>query len=350
MDPEDEEEIEWMKKLKRNENSGQIEKTRENISIILENDLQLKGKMVYDEFSNRGIVTGALPWNKTDEERLWKDVDDAELRTYLETVYRITGDKKIDDVLLAYCHKYKINKVKKYLEELKWDGVKRVDTLLHDYLGAENNVYTQEVMRKSMVAAVARAMGLYVKWDQMPILSGPQGIGKSTFLRMLGKNWFSDSLQTFEGKDASETIQGTWINEIGELASMNRSELNSVKLFLSKVEDIFREAYGRRTEKFPRRCIFFGTTNSSDFLRDSTGDRRFWPVDVGIVSPQKSVFKELGVEVDQLWAEAFCYWQLGEDLLLSVEAQKIAEEEQKNHKELNAKEGLIKEFLEKNIP
>ena len=349
LDPEGEE-IEWMKKLKRNENSGQIEKTRENISIILENDLQLKGKMVYDEFSNRGIVTGALPWNKTDEERLWKDVDDAELRTYLETVYRITGDKKIDDVLLAYCHKYKINKVKKYLEELKWDGVKRVDTLLHDYLGAENNVYTQEVMRKSMVAAVARAMGLYVKWDQMPILSGPQGIGKSTFLRMLGKNWFSDSLQTFEGKDASETIQGTWINEIGELASMNRSELNSVKLFLSKVEDIFREAYGRRTEKFPRRCIFFGTTNSSDFLRDSTGDRRFWPVDVGIVSPQKSVFKELGVEVDQLWAEAFCYWQLGEDLLLSVEAQKIAEEEQKAHKETNSLEGLIEVFLEKEIP
>ena len=343
------ENIDWVTLLKTDSN-GNIKSTRENIITILENDEQLKGRMVYDEFSHRTLVLDALPWNKITEERIWDNVDDAGFRTYLESRYGIVGDKKVDDGFITYSHKYKVNKVKKYLESLQWDGIERVDTLLHDYLGAEDNSYTRATMRKSMVAAVARAMGLYIKWDYMPILSGPQGIGKSTFLRMLGGNWFSDSLQTFEGKEAYESIQGVWIIEVGELASMNRSELNAVKLFLSKVEDIFRGAYERRTEKFPRRCVFFGTTNSSEFLRDSTGNRRFLPIDLMVYQPVKNIFKELPEEVDQIWAEAFCYWQLGEELFLTGEALEIAQREQENHKETNHIEGMILDYLEIPIP
>ena len=189
-----------------------------------------------------------------------------------------------------------------------------------------------------------------VKYDYMPIFSGPQGIGKSTFLRLLGRKWYSDSLQTFEGKEASEMIQGVWINELGELNGLSRSDLAAVKQFLSRTEDIYREPYGRRTNIYPRRCVFFGTTNDAEFLRDSTGNRRFWPVDVGINPPTKDVFKDLEDEVDQIWAEAFIYWQLGEPLYLTGEAEQIALQEQEAHRESNAKEGIIQEFVNRPVP
>src|SRR5690606_2790431 len=261
------------------------------------------------------------PWDPRKERRQWTDVDDAGLRHYLERVYGITGKDRIFDALSLCAHKNRINDVKDYLTSLKWDGVKRLDTLLIDYLGAEDNVYTRAVIRKSLAAAVARVMTPGCKYDYVPILVGPQGIGKSTFLRLLGKDWYSDSLQTFEGKEASEMIQGVWINELGELSGLSRAEINAVKQFLSRTEDIFREPYGRRTNRYPRRCVFFGTTNEDEFLRDRTGNRRFWPVVVGVQEPKKNVFRDLPEEVDQIWAEAFLAWQLGEPLYLTGEAE-----------------------------
>jgi predicted P-loop ATPase len=184
----------------------------------------------------------------------------------------------------------------------------------------------------------------------MPILTGPQGIGKSTFLRILGQSWYSDSLQTFEGKEASEMIQGIWINEIGELSGFNRSETNAVKQFLSRTEDIYREPFGKRTKAYPRRCVFFGTTNDSEFLKDRTGNRRFWPVDVGIKPAKKSVWNLLPLEVDLVWAEAYLYWQLGETLYLTGEAEAAAKTEQEAHAESNAREGIILEFINRPVP
>lgn len=185
---------------------------------------------------------------------------------------------------------------------------------------------------------------------QMPIFTGPQGIGKSTFLRILGKDWFSDSLTSFEGKEAAELIQGTWINEVGELTAMTKQETNAVKQFLSKTDDIYRAAYGRRTNKYPRRCVFFGTSNEEEFLKDMTGNRRFWPVDVGVHPAKKSVWQELPREVDQIWAEAYSYWLLGEPLYMSKEEEQLAEEMQESHREASGKEGLIRAFLEQPIP
>ena len=205
-------------------------------------------------------------------------------------------------------------------------------------------------MRKTLCAAVARAMDPGCKFDTMLILSGAQGVGKSTFFSILGKQWYSDSMMTFEGKDAAELVQGYWIIEAGELTGMNKSEMNTVKQFLSKKEDVYREAYGRRTVAFPRACIIVGTTNDTEFLKDRTGNRRFWPVDLGKQEAKKNVFRDLPVELDQIWAEAYVRWQMGEPLYLIGEAAKAAEEAQESHKEVSPKEGIIQEFLEKWIP
>ena len=192
--------------------------------LVLENDPLLKGRIVTDEFASCGLALGALPWDAREEKRRWKDVDDAGFYRYMETYYGITGREKLDMGLLIVGSQNKINDVKRYLKSLRWDGVKRVDTLLSVYLGAEDTPYTRAVIRKALCAAVARGVVGGVKFDYMPIFTGAQGIGKSTFLSMLGKEWFSDSLTTFEGKEAAELIQGTWINEVGELTAMTKQE------------------------------------------------------------------------------------------------------------------------------
>lgn len=340
--------LEWTNNLKCNEN-GMVLKTIENITIILENDLRLKGKFTIDVFNNRGMIKGKLPWDKREELRQFEEVDGSGLRRYIEAVYKINGENKVNDGLLLVSVKNKFNSVANYLEGLIWDGKKRIETLLIDYLGAEDNIYTREVMVISLTAAVARAIDGGVKYDYMPIFTGPQGIGKSTFLAKLGKEWFSDSLQSFEGKEASEMIQGTWINELGELTHFSKSETNTIKQFLSKTHDIYRKAYGRVTEKYPRRCVFFGTSNDREFLRDKTGNRRFWPVEVGTLKPTKKIFGDLDSEVDQIWAEAYNNYVIGMDLKLSDDAEKIAKEMQENYTIRDPREGMIEEFLNKKV-
>lgn len=339
----------WLGQLERTE-QGAIKKTTNNIIIILENDPEMRGKIALDEFASRGMALGVLPWNGEVEPRMWTDVDSAGVRHRLETVYGITGTAKVDDALSLVSFTKRINVVKNYLDGLEWDGVKRIDTLLSDYLGAEANVYTAAVMRKSLAAAVARAIKGSVKWDYMPILAGPQGIGKSTFLSKLGKDWFCDSLKDFSGKEAAEIIQGQWIVEIGELTAMSRAETNEVKQFLSKKDDVYRAAYGRHSERYPRRCVFFGTSNDKAFLKDVTGNRRFWPVSVGVHTPKKSVWKDLDDEVDQIWAEAKAAFILGEKLFLDEEAYVLSLQAQEEYREVNDKEGLIGEFLDKQVP
>ncbi|MEC0234440.1 virulence-associated E family protein [Paenibacillus kribbensis] len=339
----------WMKRLEFN-SSGVYLKTVDNVLIVLEHDPALKDKIAFDEFANRGLVLGALPWDAREERRPWASSDDAGIYHYIEKVYGIAVDAKINNALTLISHKRRFNDVQRYLEGLTWDGVLRLDTLFTDYLGAEDSAYTRAVSRKSFTAAVARAMVPGIKWDYMPILAGPQGLGKSTFLRLMGKDWYSDSLTTFEGKEACEMIQGIWVNEVGELTGMSKSESNAVKQFLSRTEDIYREAYGKRTMPYPRRCVFFGTTNDSEFLRDRTGNRRFWPIDVGVLKPVKSVFHDLESEVNQIYAEAFVRWQLGEPLYLSGDVEDMAKLHQEAHRESNAKEGFIQAFVDRPVP
>ena len=341
--------LNWIKRMKH-DGKGNIARTINNAVLILENDPLLKGKIVTDEFASCGLIIGKVPWSIETGRRRWRDSDDAGYYNYMELFYGITGREKLDNALLLVGSQNRINDVKEYLKGLRWDGVRRLDTLLVDYLGAEDSAYVRAVMRKSLCAAVARAVMGAGKYDYMPIFAGPQGIGKSTFLSLLGKGWFSDSLTTFEGKEAAELIQGTWINEVGELTAMSKQETNAVKQFLSKTHDIYRAAYGKRTDKYPRRCVFFGTSNEEEFLKDVTGNRRFWPVDAGVHPAKKSVWRDLPYEVDQIWAEAYLYWMLGETLYLPKELEQAAEEMQESHREASGKEGLIHEFIEKEIP
>lgn len=341
----------WMQLLQIHPESGKPMKTTDNVLIILENDPNLKGKFVFEEFSNRILCMGALPWNNSPEIRDWTDNDDAGLRHYIEKVYGVTGKDRISDAVSLCCHRNKINAVQDYLRELPaWDGTPRVETLFIEYLGAADCVYTRAVARTSLTAAVARTMQPGVKYDYMPVLVGPQGLGKSTLLRKLAPRWFNDSLQSFDGKDAYETIQGSWIMELAELVGMSKADDNKIKQFLSKQEDIFREPYGRRTGRYPRRCVFFGTTNEEEFLRDHTGNRRFWPMECGVQQPVKSVFTELDAEVPQIWAEALVMWGNGEKLYLPPELEVFAKRAQEEHSEHSAKEGIIRDFLDRDVP
>lgn len=343
----------WILKLQTHKKTGETLSTIQNVQTILEHDPRLKQRMYYDEMEGRVMVCAALPWEPQTvpyRERQWKDDDDAGLRSYLEFVYRITGKERILDGLAVFALNHKVHRLKDYLLSLQWDGVKRADTLLVDYFGAEDNQYTREAMRRTLVGAVARILHPGIKFDTMLILSGKQGIGKSTFFRYLGMDWYSDSLCTFEGKEAAELLQGYWILEAGELTGMTKSEMNSVKQFLSKCDDVYRAAYGRKTEKHLRQCIMVGTTNEHEFLKDYTGNRRFWPVDLGICPARKDLWKELPGEIPQIWAEAVCLYQAGEGLILSAAAEKLAEGTQEEHREVSYSEGAIIEFLERKVP
>ncbi len=342
----------WMKLLKTHPETGMPLKTIDNILIILEHDPMLSGRVRFDEFSNRILVTGGVPWNPAQGRREWNDTDDAGLRHYMERVYGITGKEKILDGFALCCDKHRYNAVGQYLGGLpEWDGVPRLETLFIDYLGAADTPYVRAATRKAFAAAVSRALRPGIKYDTMPILAGPQGLGKSTLLRLMGRDWFNDSLNCFEGKDACEMIQGSWLIEIQELNGMNRAEENQVKQFLSKTDDIFREPYGRRTGRHPRRCVFFGTTNESEFLRDKTGGRRFWPIDCAVQPVRKDVFRDLESEVDQIWAEALSVWRRKEPLHLDTkEIADAALQMQEAHAVHSPKEGVIRDFLAREVP
>ncbi|GMA52657.1 hypothetical protein GCM10025857_40140 [Alicyclobacillus contaminans] len=273
------------------------------------------------------------------------------MRAYIERVLGFRTRDVIQDALVQCAAKNGFNPVAAYLDSLEWDGVPRLDTLYVDYLGADDHPYTRAVARKAFTAAVARAMTPGCKFDYMTVVCGPQGIGKSTLFTKLGRDWFSDSIKTFEGKDAAELIQGVWIVEIGELEAFSKTDIKVVKQFLSKLDDQYRAAYARTTERHPRRCVFFGTTNDHEYLRDPTGNRRFWPVDAMMQEPTKSVFTDLtDEEIDQIWAEAVMRWRLGEPLFLSAELEEEAEKRRQVHMERDTLEGQIEAFLERPIP
>ena len=345
--------VDWMKtSTLRYDDNGRVKPTLDNMLKILVHDQALSGRVAYDRFASRYVAKGALPWNMTPGTRLWTDADDAGLRWYLENKYEVTGRDKVQDAMIMCAEQNGFNEVLDYLNSLKWDGVARLDTLFIDYLGAEDNVYTRSVARKSLTAAVARAFEPGCKYDTMPILIGRQGAGKSTLIRTMGKKWYADGLSTFEGKEAAENIQGKWIIEAGEMAGYTRAEENASKQFLSRQVDVFRQAYGRRTQEFPRRCVFFGSSNQYEFLKDITGNRRFWPIDIEAQKPTKNVYVNLPGEVDQIWAEAVVRYKNGEPLIIedNEAALKIAETAREAHMESNSKQGLINEFLLQKVP
>lgn len=337
---------------------GAIKPTIDNICIILDNDPLLKGKFALNKFAAFVEIMGSLPWASGTPHRRWSDTDTSGLYWYLEKRYDITKRGNIDAAFALQVDSCAFNRVTDYLNGLMWDGTPRLDTLFIDYLGAEDNEYNRAVCRKAFTAAVARAMVPGCKYDNMLILCGRQGLGKSTILDKMSRGWFNDSIRTFEGKEASELLQGVWLVEVAELDAFRRTDVARIKQFLSLRADRYRAAYGRNVQELPRCCVFFGTCNERDFLQDTTGNRRFWPVDVGITIPageeknhHPNVWDDLSDEViGQIWAEAKARWQTGEQLYLTGEVERASQEMQERHRDTSPLEGLIAEFLARDIP
>ncbi len=302
----------WREQLELEAKSGRPKNTINNACIILEYDEALTGLIRKNTFKDRIEILGPLPWGEEFTRlRGWTDADIAGLYWYMENEYGINKRPAIDAALATYTTAHSFDEVQEYLRGLEWDGTARLDTLFVDYLGAEDKEYTRLATRKAFTAAVARAMEPGCKFDQMVILVGPQGCGKSTILRRMSKGWFDDNITTFEGKEASEHLPGVWIAEISELDAFRRTDVNRIKQFISMNSDRYRAAYGRTAEDRPRRCVFFGTCNQAEFLSDTTGNRRFWPIDCrGKEYATKDVFHLSDETVDQIWAEALSWYSL----------------------------------------
>lgn len=340
----------WMSELDAN-TKGVFENSANNLNIIMQRDSYLKDAFKLNTFDNKRYVTRSMPWRKVADMETIRDVDYAGVRNYIECVYGIVSSQKVDDALALEIEKKRFHPIVDYLKGLIWDGNPRVDNLLIDYFGAEDNLYTKAAIRKSLCAAVARVFVPGTKFDTALILVGPQETYKSTFIKKLGRTWFSDTFSTVQGKESFEQLQGAWIIEMAELSGLKKAEVESIKHFMSKREDQYRPAYGRTVETYKRQCVFFGTTNKDDFLRDPTGNRRFLPVDVRPEFVKKSVVDDLtDEEIDQIWAEAYTLYKAGEPLYMTGEEDRIAKAEQHKHSESDERKGIIEEFLNKKYP
>lgn len=343
--------MDWADGLDNDRNSV-LRGTIANYEIILRGDPNIKGVLRYNEFKNVMEVQGRLPWRKKGDCAQWKDTDDAALRSYIERHYRTMNRSNLSDALANVYEENRYHPVKEYLQGMVWDGVPRLERLFVEYLGAPDDDYTRAVTRKALVAAVARVFAPGTKFDNVVVLVGAQGVGKSTILKKLGGPWFSDNFHAVQGKDAIEQIQGVWIMEIGELAGLKKAEVEAIKSYISTIEDRCRLAYARRVESFPRQCIFFGTTNNSSFLNDPTGNRRFWPIEVsGAATAAKNLFTELDKsEIGQIWAEAVTLYKAGEKLFLGAELERYAYGVQTQHSERDERLGAVQEYLDIPLP
>lgn len=332
----------WLAELGVNRKTGEADSTITNAALILRNDPRLRGAFAINQFSMRPVVRRDLPWRRAKDGDLWEDADDANLLLYMEQTWRLVGENKIRNAWTVVANENAYHPVREYLDGLVWDGTERLDTLLVRYMGAEDTPYTRAVTRKWMTAAVKRMYQPGCKFDAMLVLVGAQGIGKSRLAAILSRGWFTDSLTCMDGKEAYEAIRGSWIIEVAELAAARRSEQEAQKKFISSQVDTYRPAYGRNVVSLPRQCVFYGSTNDMEPLKDDTGARRYWPVLCAGVNHGQHIGLE--EEVDQLWAEAVVRYRAGETLWLDDRA--VAEEAQAAQEMMTVQDTALGELME----
>ena len=340
----------WTEQLEYDYRTMTLKNTLKNIRLIMENDPNLKA-VVFNQLADGMEIRGEVPWKHP--AKFWRDADDAQLISYVDDHYGTFSQRNYDIAVTKVADDRSYHPIRRYFEGLPpWDGVPRVDTLFIDYLGAEDNAYVRAVCRKTLCAAYMRVYHPGIKFDYIPVFNGAQGIGKSTLISNLGMEWFSDSLtlSDMNDKTAAEKLQGYWIHEIGELAGMRKADLDKVKAFVSRCDDKYRASFGRRVTPHPRQCVFFGTTNSENgYLRDITGNRRFWNVKVtgnGRYKPWDMTPELVG----QIWAEARVLAEAGEKLYLDQSLEAFAQEEQREAMEQDDREGLVREYLAMLLP
>ena len=342
-------EDDWQKQLDIDK-SGTVKNTLRNLTIILENDPNLKA-LVFNQLLDGMEIKGDVPWKHPS--KFWRDADDAQLISYIDKHYGIFSARNYDIAVAKVTDDRSYHPIREFIQSLPtWDGIPRVDTLLIDYLAAEDNEYVRAVTRKTLCAAICRVLNPGCKFDSMLVLNGPQGIGKSTLIAKLAGEWFSDSLNLGDTKDktAAEKLQGYWILEIGELAGLKKAEVETLRSFLSRQNDIYRASFGKRATPHLRQCIFFGTTNAeSGYLRDTTGNRRFWPVKTPGGGAKHS-WELTQEDILQIWAETLVYVKQGEKLYLDAKMEQLAKAQQREAMESDEREGLVRDFLDMLLP
>lgn len=294
-------------RLRRNK-EGAVQPTLLNVVAILEGHADWVGVIAYDQFAGRVVKRRAAPYGGGRGE--WTDIDDIRTTIWLSTHYSIEPKLQVlMSAVQAVAEAHAYHELREYLGSLKWDGVPRVAThgWLHVYCGADPSEYHRLVGLKWLVSAVARAMrDAETKADGVLVLEGSQGIGKSTALRILFSPWFTDSPIRLGDREAAMVIRGRWGIELGELDAFNRAESTTAKNFFSQSDDRYRSPWGKRPADVRRSCVFAGTTNESMWMKDQTGNRRYWPVAITRVDRD-----ELRADRDQIWAEAMHLWQAG---------------------------------------
>jgi len=350
---DDEDNSNWRSKLTFGM-MGDIENTSANLILILKNDKRFKN-IAYNQLTDSVQITGWVPWDRPESNKFWRDADEAQLIAIIDKEYTSFSDRNFKVAFTKVTRDRAFNPVKQYLDNLsKWDGVKRVERFLITNLAANDDKYTEEVTRKWFAAAVARIYQPGIKFDSILVLDGKQGVGKSTIIKSLvDPEYFSDSLQLSDmddNKKAGEKIQGFWIIEIQELAGMKKADIEKVKGFISCTDDKYRPSYGKTVEWHPRSCAIFSTVNGDrGFLRDLTGNRRFWVVKINSKNetPNISFSQEYK---DQIWAEAKHYYENGEELFLSGEYLETAKEYQNNAMEHDERVGVVEAYLNMLLP
>jgi predicted P-loop ATPase len=332
----------WFDELKSGEN-GEPKDIIANVTTILRADPKFAGVLRWCEMRSAALTRG-LPWDPTTDWREWTDLDDARLAEWCQLrdvpVKSTTCAAAVQIVAAEHPH----HAVREYLEGLVWDGTSRLDTWLSTYLGVADSLYTRAIGRKWIVSAVARVMQPGCKADHALILEGRQGAGKSTTAKVLAvcQEWFADEIADLGSKDSAQDLRGKWIIEISELSAMRRAEIERVKAFMSRAVDHYRPSYGRRSQDFPRQCVFIGSTNAEAYLADESGNRRFWPVKVGKIRLAK-----LRADLAQLWAEARAAYLAGETWWLDAEAETLARAEQAERMQGDPWEEKVLEHAEK---
>lgn len=322
-----------------------------NVSRIICGDKELKGKIGYNTFAHQISVRGALPWacESDSEARQWMNGDNSQLLVYIDETYGINAKSYLRDGLKAAALNNCYNPVWEYLSGLKWDGRERVNTLLHDCLGAEDNEYNAEAMKLFMRGAVARIKHPGCKFDYMLTLLGGQGIGKSSFLAALAhdRTWFHDNFSSIDGDGAFEKLKGKWLAELAELlATRKNKDVEAIKSFLTSQTDTFRTKYEQFAEDHPRCCVFAASTNNTMFLTDRTGNRRYLLIECGKYSPKIDIWEDSFADyIDQCWAEIMAT-EDGSPLVLSEEMQEEQKDILSEHEEEDTKVGLIQEYLD----
>ena len=341
--------VKLMAKPTKNGDLAVINNT-ENVARILRDDKTLAGKIAFDSRSYELIVREKLSWhdNSVKYPCQWRNIDESHLVAYIDRVYGINTEQRYKKGINIVADENKFNPIVDYFDSLVWDGKRRVDTLLHDCLGCEQNSYTAEAMRLWMRGAVKRAKEPGCKFDYMLTMTGAQGLGKSSFLMKLAHNskWNCDNFSSIDGDQALQKLRGKWIVELAELLAVKKTrEVEAIKAFLTSQEDTFRTPYDRFAEDHPRACVFAATTNELMFLTDATGNRRYLLVECGVEKPNIDMFADdFDQYVDQCWAEIIAM-EDGSPLVLSDASETYRSGLLAGHSEEDSRVGMVIDYL-----